>query len=80
MQTQPLQECEEHWEQWNNIVEFKKLAPQTFKGPTEPLKVENWLMEMEKIFIVTVPRGWKGPLCILYIARWDIQLVAKTII
>ena len=38
--------------QRNNISEFKKLAPPAFKGTTEPLEADNWIMEMEKAFAV----------------------------
>ena len=38
--------------QRNNISEFKMLASPAFKGTTEPLEVDNLIMEMEKAFAV----------------------------
>ena len=32
------------------IDEFKKLAPPTFEGSTEPTESLKWLKEIEKIF------------------------------
>ncbi|KAL5570732.1 hypothetical protein UlMin_020329 [Ulmus minor] len=32
--------------------EFKRLTPPTFEGATDPLKVEKWVTEMEKAFLV----------------------------
>ena len=33
------------------ITEFKKLAPPTFEGSTEPTESLKWLKEMEKVFV-----------------------------
>ena len=38
--------------QWNNISKFKKLVPPAFKGTTKPLEADNWIIEIEKTFIV----------------------------
>ena len=34
------------------MIEFKRLSPPTFEGTTEPMEVEKWIIEMEKVFRV----------------------------
>ncbi|XP_075663221.1 uncharacterized protein LOC142632761 [Castanea sativa] len=34
------------------MIEFKRLSPPTFKGTTEPMEAEKWIIEMEKVFKV----------------------------
>ena len=34
------------------MIEFKRLFPLVFKGTTEPMEAEKWIIEMEKVFRV----------------------------
>ena len=45
------QRCERDQGAIVNLERFKKLGPPTFQGTTDPMVVEVWLKQMEKIFV-----------------------------
>ncbi|MQM02299.1 hypothetical protein Taro_035068, partial [Colocasia esculenta] len=51
MDQAPAPVPQEHGHGGSSIMErFKRMAPPSFKGQSQPLLVESWMREVEKIF------------------------------